>query len=418
MSDDTEGQEFLAPDVGGWHYTTMRDWIAVCPDIGATAIRLYWIIRSIMHEKGDKSKRLSLDELCWLLPGVNSKPTSVTRIKDALRELERAGLVSNPEGAVTRQWVTDPATGKQTKENFRRWQIHDFAQEGYGGWRSAIAKLKAYPGVGWQGTEGRKSASQSSRKLSTAPSPAETPVMPGHTEGRISAQPGRNSDQTGRNSGDYSAPTCEDAPSKESFQGISLTNQPPGTASGGEQALTSPGWLDGPPPQPQAPAAPGPGVRFLAELDVRHRPDQHAVRRLTPLVEALLDGDWSWDDLKRAVTAGADTGDNPPGVVISRIVNLERESRTEPLSRSEAAEKRRRADIERAAAARAAADAKTLAIANCTLCDALGYIGLQLCDHNPSQDQTNEAGLARAWAAIKSKPGGTATQPKTATQAS
>ena len=146
--DSAEDQEFLAPSNGGWHYTTMRDWIAVCPDIGPTAIRLYWIIRSIMHEKGDKSRRLSVDHLCWLLPGVNGKPTSATRVKDALRELEQAGLLSNPDDAVTRQWVRDPRTGKQTKENFRRWQIHDHARPGYGGWRSVAEKLAAYPGPG------------------------------------------------------------------------------------------------------------------------------------------------------------------------------------------------------------------------------------------------------------------------------
>lgn len=326
-----DGQEFLAPDNdGGWHYTTMRDWIAVCPEISATAIRLYWIVRSIMHEKGDKSRRLSIDQLCWLLPGVNGKPTSITRVKDALRELEQAGLLSNPDGAVTRQWVMDPATGQQTRENFRRWQIHDLAPEGYGHWRSAIAKLAAYPGIGWQNTEGRKSASQAGPRLSTALRPGETPETAGQTESRISAQPGRISDQTGRISGDYNAPTCENPTSNKSLQPSSLTNQPAvSTRSATSGSRPEPGWLDGPPqpqpepqPEPQAPAAPTPGVWFLRSLPAACQPDEHAVRRLAPRVEQLLAGEWTEATLRDRLTRTLDGAHNPPGIVVSRLENL------------------------------------------------------------------------------------------------
>ncbi len=178
--DPTDQQEFIAPDNGGWHYTIMRDWIAVCPNISPTAARVYWIVRSIMYEKGDRTRRLSLDELCWLLPGINGKTTSIDRVKDALRELEGIGLLSNPDGDVHRRWITDPTTGKQTRENYRRWQIHEYPPDtaSYGGWKSAIAKLDAYPGPGWREaakrTEGGKKPSQSR--------PAKARKKPGRTE--------------------------------------------------------------------------------------------------------------------------------------------------------------------------------------------------------------------------------------------
>ncbi|WP_340689207.1 hypothetical protein REH65_33385 (plasmid) [Saccharopolyspora sp. ID03-671] len=225
--DQEEAQEFLAPDNGGWHYTIMRDWIAVCPDISATAARLYWIVRSIMHEKGDRKRRLSIDQICWLLPGINGKPSSETRVKTALRELEAAHLLSNPEGDVVRRWVTDPQTGKQTRENYRRWQIHDFPTQGYQGPKSAIALLDEYPGPGWReaatqtpnAPEGRKSAPQASPK----PSPGKTKKTAGRTEGRKSASSGRKSASSGRKSGDSNSGTSENAGFKEVLQGSSLS---------------------------------------------------------------------------------------------------------------------------------------------------------------------------------------------------
>lgn len=382
-----EEQEFLAPNNGGWHWTTMRDWIAVCPDIGSTAVRLYWIVRSIMHEKGDKSRRLSIDHLCWLLPGVNGKPTSATRVKDALRELEKAGLLSNPEDSVTRQWVRDPRTGKQTKENFRRWQIHDLAPGSYGGWRSAIAKLSAYPGVGWQDTEGRKTDSQSDPSLS----PAETPEPAGHTEGRKTAQSGRNSDQSRRKSGDSGALTSGNESSKESFQAIPLTNQPPVIRESDRQEHGDDGWLDEPPIHPQA-DRPRPGVRFLCSLPAVCRPDMPAIHRLAPKVEQLLAGELTEAELLRRLTGAIDGMNNPPGVVIHRLEGLviaaaPRPARTE-LTR------------QAATAARAAAEAKALVIANCPLCDDDGYVDAWLCDHNPVQADVNESGRARAQAML------------------
>jgi hypothetical protein len=315
-NDYADEQEFLAPaDDQGWHYTTMRDWIAVCPDISATAIRLYWIIRSIMHEKGDKSRRLSVDQLCWLMPGINGKPCSATRIKDGLRELEEAGLLSNPDGAVTRQWVIDPKTGKQTKENFRRWRIHDYAPRGYDGWKSAIAKLAAYPGPGWQAdADGRKTASQTR--------PAQTPDTEGspagRTEGRKSGESGRKSAPPRRKSGDSKPPTSANEPAKESFQRSSLTNQPAREAAtrpvvGPTAVGRSVGERD-----EQAPTSPG--VALLAALP--QGPGNLFINRHAPKVDALLDAGWPAAELVRRWTAHTGQVGDPLAVLAFRITDL------------------------------------------------------------------------------------------------
>ena len=215
--DNTEYDIDLDDDVGSWHWTPMRDWIAVCPDISPVSVRLYWIMRSLLHEKGDRRRRLSLDQMRWLLPGVNGKATSKTRVEDALAELKQAGLLSNPDGDVTRRWVTDPATGKQTRENYRRWRIHDLPADSYGGWRNARDKLDAYPGPGWDkaqvNTDTRNSGPQSS--------PAETDVSAGRTETR-------NSGNLTRNSDDFEAVPTTNGGSKEAVVKKSF-NQPPPT---------------------------------------------------------------------------------------------------------------------------------------------------------------------------------------------
>lgn len=231
-----------------------------------------------------------------------------------------------------------------------------------------------------------------------------TPDGPGiRSEQGVSDSPGLSPipDRSGRRTPDRSGVPYKEEKTREK------TNQPPPAASPPVVPVpASPGWLDGPPqPEGQAAAPPttGAGVRFLADLEIRHRPDRHAWPRLAPLVEALLDGGWSWDDLKRAVTAGAHTADNPPGAVIRKIEKLERESRAEHLSRSELTERRKRADVEHAEAARAAAETRLLAIANCSMCDSDGFVGTSRCDHNPAAAEVHARGYAAASALLAAK---------------
>lgn len=102
-------------------------------------------------------------------------------------------------------------------------------------------------------------------------------------------------------------------------------NQPgPGSERSAERGAAAPGWLDEHPhPEPQAPAAPTPGVRFLASLPASCRPDRHAVDRLAPKVEALLaGGEFTADSLRRRLTAGIESAHSPAGALVRRIEGL------------------------------------------------------------------------------------------------
>lgn len=75
-------------------FTQIPDWIMLCERINPTAFRLWCILRSMQFEgDGPGIPPLTLDEICWLLPGVNGKPTSRTRAREALDVLLAEGLL-------------------------------------------------------------------------------------------------------------------------------------------------------------------------------------------------------------------------------------------------------------------------------------------------------------------------------------
>lgn len=143
--DDAQDQEvqLSPPDDGGWHHTVMRDWIAVCPEIGPTAFRLYAITRSLLIEKRGAVRKLTLLELCKLLPGPNGKPSSLGRIRDAVRELSAVGLYTTPDG----QPITTSSSAKAADKALAI-RINDYPAKGwaYEGPRNAFAALDAVRG--------------------------------------------------------------------------------------------------------------------------------------------------------------------------------------------------------------------------------------------------------------------------------
>jgi len=92
------------------------------------------------------------------------------------------------------------------------------------------------------------------------------------------------------------------------------TNQgPPSPAPVGSTA----GWLVGDPPSTDTP-----GSLFLALLPVRYMPAQHAVARLAPKIDVLLDGGWTSSELLHRLTDGTRDVGNPVGVLIRRLDGL------------------------------------------------------------------------------------------------
>lgn len=76
-------------------FTQVPDWVMLCERVTPTAFRLWCILRSMQFERGPGIPPMVLDEVCWLLPGINGKPTSRTRAREALDCLLGEGLLKD-----------------------------------------------------------------------------------------------------------------------------------------------------------------------------------------------------------------------------------------------------------------------------------------------------------------------------------
>ncbi|GGY71064.1 hypothetical protein GCM10010363_60240 [Streptomyces omiyaensis] len=147
---DDEVIGFVGDITDYWSYTQVRDWVLLMPGITRTALHLYLLLRSMVSEAARRSggglRRMSYDQLCYLLPGTSEdKPASATMIKDALKVLDALNLVSNPDGG---RLVTSVGKGG-IQNNFRKYQVHDLPLDAYTGWRNVWDKLDAYT-VDWR----------------------------------------------------------------------------------------------------------------------------------------------------------------------------------------------------------------------------------------------------------------------------
>ena len=136
----TDAVEFYGTVADHWSHTQVRDWIMLHPGLTRTAFRLYCLLRSMVSEKRPGPlRRMTLDQVCYLLPGVNGKGTSLTAVKDALRLLGSLGLVTTAEERV----VASSGRGG-IHSTLRRYQVNDLPPHAYDGWRNAWDKLDSY----------------------------------------------------------------------------------------------------------------------------------------------------------------------------------------------------------------------------------------------------------------------------------
>lgn len=112
-------------------FTQVPDWVMVCERIDTTAFRLWCILRSMQFENGPGIPPLNLDEMCWLLPGVNGKPTSKARAREALKSLLEEGLMVD-------------ATGEGAARTAPRIYLAVDEPKKAMGWTSPRRKLKGY----------------------------------------------------------------------------------------------------------------------------------------------------------------------------------------------------------------------------------------------------------------------------------
>ncbi|OAH10983.1 hypothetical protein [Streptomyces jeddahensis] len=244
--------EFTGDITDYWSYTQVRDWVLLQPDLTRTALHLYLLLRSMVSESvrrnGGALRRMSIDQLCWLLPGVNGKPASLTMVKDALRLLAAHNLVVNPDGG---RLVT--SGGKNAIQNtFRTYKVNDLPPDAYEGWRNVWDKLDAYtpdwrdnppqPPLHTRTDAGVRQSPSGAQRISDAgvrqPSSdarrisdhrndqARSEVAAARFDGRKSDRTGRKSDRTRRKSVAAKPVTSGNAVPKEVFQ-RSLSLSPP-----------------------------------------------------------------------------------------------------------------------------------------------------------------------------------------------
>ncbi|MFI9206270.1 hypothetical protein [Streptomyces sp. NPDC053048] len=184
--------ELYGPEDGGWYETRVKDWVGLCADLRDADVRGYVVLRGLVIEKfANHVRKLTLNEMCELIPGPNGKTSSLTRVRDMLRALTAVGLVTTPEGE-----PLTTSSSKKAADKPLRIRINDAAPKGYQGWRNAEAKLQAIKATAGEadGPRAEEPAPASAAKPSRKAAPKS---------GRNSDQkkgPGRNSDQAGRDS--------------------------------------------------------------------------------------------------------------------------------------------------------------------------------------------------------------------------
>ncbi|NGO48643.1 hypothetical protein [Streptomyces ureilyticus] len=147
--DGDEMLDFSGDITDYWSYTMVRDYVMLMPGMTHTAYRLYSLLRSMMVEASRRPRsgmrRMTIDQLCWLLPGPNDKPMSVSAMYEVLKTLETLDLVV-PKDSVELEGITK-LKGKEraAKGITRGFTVNDLPPDAvHTGWRNAWDKLDAY----------------------------------------------------------------------------------------------------------------------------------------------------------------------------------------------------------------------------------------------------------------------------------
>ncbi|MFI9214311.1 hypothetical protein ACIGW7_40050 [Streptomyces sp. NPDC053253] len=132
--------EFEGDITDYWSPAVVRHWVLHLPEMKPTDFRLYMMFRAMFTSSPHGLRRMSIDELCWLLSEEEGKEVGESTVRAALKRLEKAHLVSNPDGE---RIVT--STGKGGIQNVaRRYKVHDLPPDVHVGWANTWQKLDAY----------------------------------------------------------------------------------------------------------------------------------------------------------------------------------------------------------------------------------------------------------------------------------
>ncbi|MEU6460283.1 hypothetical protein, partial [Streptomyces sp. NPDC047065] len=194
-SDTSQRAELLGPDHDEGFYTSqLHDWVPLCPQLRDSAVRLYWILRALVIEKRGPVRKLTLLQLCYLLPskqmkpGQTALPSSLARIRSLLSELSGVGLISTPEGKPVK---TSSRAGASAAP--LRIRINDRPHRRYDGPRNAFALLDEVRRPAAEAAEEaiRKERQRSARKRAERGQEAGQISSPLEETGQISSPRGQ-----------------------------------------------------------------------------------------------------------------------------------------------------------------------------------------------------------------------------------
>ncbi|MEV5644078.1 hypothetical protein AB0L67_28615 [Streptomyces flaveolus] len=213
-SDTSQRAELLGPDDDEGFYTSqLHDWVPLCPQLRDSGVRLYWILRALVIEKRGPVRKLTLLQLCYLLPSKQMKPgqvalpSSLARIRSLLSELSDVGLISTPEGKPVK---TSSRAGASAAP--LRIRINDRPRRGYDGPRNAFALLDEVRRPAAEAAEEaiRKERQRSARRRAERAETAGQISSPLEETGQISSPRGQISSPRGQISSPDSGSDLQD----------------------------------------------------------------------------------------------------------------------------------------------------------------------------------------------------------------
>ncbi|MDJ0347153.1 hypothetical protein QMK19_38940 [Streptomyces sp. H10-C2] len=209
--------ELSGPKNGGWYTSQLADWVPLCPQLKDSAVRLYWIMRALVIEKHGPVRKLTVMELCHLLPTKNGGPSSHTRVRNLLRDLSAVGLISTPSG----QAVSTSSRAKASGAALRiRVNDRPGASAAYKGPRNAFAALDSIRAAAREQaaaaarTETTRNAARKAEHAAQSTNPnagqKSDPLFPDASAGQISDPLGQISDPLGQISDPHSGADLQD----------------------------------------------------------------------------------------------------------------------------------------------------------------------------------------------------------------
>ncbi|MEU8828880.1 hypothetical protein [Streptomyces sp. NPDC048636] len=148
VSDSPDLFEFTGDITDYWSYSQIRDYVLLMPGLSHTTLRLYLLLRSMVTEANrwprGGLRRMTIDQMCWLLPGPGGKPISVSAMYELLDALKKLNLVVPKDSIAAEGASALKGKEKAARGILRGYTVKDLPPTEYTGWRNAWDKLDAY----------------------------------------------------------------------------------------------------------------------------------------------------------------------------------------------------------------------------------------------------------------------------------